>query len=107
MMKKNKIIWRKNALRHLKDIRKYISFDSEISAKKIVKKIRDSVKRLKSEPFIGQEETELEKIGLRYRYFVEGHYKIYYWVDRESIYIIAVFDTRRNPESLNTEIDQE
>jgi toxin ParE1/3/4 len=99
-MKAIKIIWRKSALHHLKQIHKYISFDSVVAANKLIRKIRESVERLKYEPLIGQKETLLEDYGLNYRYLVDGHYKIYYQFDNKQIYIVAVFDSRRNPESL-------
>ncbi len=55
---------------------------------------------LKDFPFVGQEEETLKVLGLNYRYLVEGHYKIVYRVENETIYIIDIFDTRQDPDKM-------
>ena len=99
-MRKHKLVWRKLALNQLKGIKKYISKDSQIAADKIVANIRSSVKSLKTDPYLGQEEEILKPKGLGHRYLVCGNYKIIYRLIESDIYIAVVFDTRRNPAKL-------
>ncbi|MBI5215802.1 MAG: type II toxin-antitoxin system RelE/ParE family toxin [Ignavibacteriae bacterium] len=54
-------------------------------------------------PLMGQEEPLLRQRKGNYRYLVEGNYKIIYRVVRQTVIIVTVFDTRRNPESLQVQ----
>jgi toxin ParE1/3/4 len=103
----NKLIWRQEAINQLEKIRRYISNDSKKSAKKVVKEIRLYVKGLKEYSFIGQEEENLKKLFKRDRDLVVGSYKVIYRFENQIVYILAVFDTRRNPTSLESEISKE
>lgn len=42
---------------------------------------------LKEFPHIGQEEETLRMLGLNHRYLVDGHYKIVYRIESETIYL--------------------
>ena len=107
MQKTNKLIWQNDAITQMEAIRKYISKDSKISAERVLKNIRGAVKRLKTYSFIGQEEEILKNNSKEDRYLVVGSYKVIYRVENQIIYILAVFDTRRNPSSLENEISKE
>ena len=107
MKKTSKIIWQDEAVAHLKEIRRYISKDSKIAAKNVARKIKNSVDRLANHSFIGQEEGSLRNLAKEDRYLVMGSYKVIYRVKNHTIYILAVFDTRRNPQSIENEISKE
>jgi len=55
---------------------------------------------LKDFPLMGQEEETLRVLGLQHRYLVEGHYKIVYRIEKGTIYITDVFDTRQDPDKM-------
>lgn len=55
---------------------------------------------LKDFPQMGQEEETLQVLGLGHRYLVDGHYKIVYRIERETIYITDIFDTRQDPDKI-------
>jgi len=104
MAKTNKIIWRKDCLRQIKEIRKYIAFGSPIAAKKVVQGIRERIIILEKEPFAGPIEETFIQFGLEYRYLVQGNYKILYTHFNDVVYISSVFDTRRNPDMMGQSI---
>jgi toxin ParE1/3/4 len=106
-MKRYKIMWRPATARQLDCIADYISIFSPAAARKIVKSIRNSVKQLEKNPFIGQREELLIKLKMDYRYIVDGNYKVIYRFDKNTVYVIAIFDTRRNPKSLEKVISSQ
>jgi hypothetical protein len=51
-------------------------------------------------PYKGQCEEYLEHLKEDHRRIIEGHFKIIYKVENESVYIIDFFDSRKNPASM-------
>ena len=104
-MVKLKIVWTKFAIFELKGIYKYYKCNASISvAWNIKKKIFASVKQLQNRPLSGAIEDNLIDSEHKYRYLVEGNYKIIYRCNNEIIYIIDIFDCRRNPEDMKFSI---
>lgn len=68
-------------------------------ARNIVFQIKDEVKRLEINPFLGEREELLMEFSKDYRYLIVGHYKLIYNVDEVGalIRLLDVFDTRQNP----------
>jgi plasmid stabilization system protein ParE len=50
---------------------------------------------------IGQIELDLQNRNRGYRYIVESHFKIIYFIDKKNIVITHVFDTRQDPKKKN------
>ena len=99
------IIWTQFAGSELKDIYQYYKQNVSINvAQKIKKRILVSVKQLHNHPQIGQIEENLTGSAYEYRYLVESNYKIIYRYDNKTIYIIDVFDCRRNPQEMKSSI---
>lgn len=68
-------------------------------AKKLVSGIAKETLKLKKHPEIGQEEELLKNDSREFRYLVYKNYKIIYLItlEKNSIEIFDVFDTRQNP----------
>jgi plasmid stabilization system protein ParE len=76
------IIWTNQAYEHLHSIHKFLS---------------DTIK----EEIADKTEERLKKKGpYRYRYLIDSHYKIIYFVDQTNIVITAVFDCRQHPRKM-------
>jgi len=68
-------------------------------AKKLVLEINQEVKKLQSQPNIGQREELLIDREQEFRYLAYKNYKMIYWINKKEnrIEITDVFDTRQNP----------
>ncbi|MCX6225275.1 MAG: type II toxin-antitoxin system RelE/ParE family toxin [Bacteroidia bacterium] len=97
------IIWTREALEETKLIYEYFKLRVSVKLAKTIKsKIFSSVKNLQKQPRKGQiEELLLHKYG-EYRYLVTSNYKVIYKLTEKEIYVMQVFDCRRNPEKLRT-----
>ena len=106
MAKKVKeVIWTIPAKQDLQSIYEYLSEISETIAYRQVIKILDKSALLEMGfNEIGQAEPLLEHTGKNYRYLVSGNYKIIHRIDDNAIHIVAVFDTRQNPNKLKEKI---
>jgi len=96
-----KIEWSELSQLQLRDIFDYYSFraNSDV-ARKIINSIVNKPIILLNHPKLGQIDELLIHHKKEFRYLVEGNYKIIYWVDKNVIRLVSVFDTRRNPEKL-------
>lgn len=98
-----KLVITEPAIQRLKEIHDYYQ---ENVSKEIAVKIRSGIiKKLKSirkNPSAGQEEELLKDLGLGHRRRVEGNYKIIYRIIGKTIYVTDIFDSRQNPEKMNT-----
>ncbi len=95
-----KIYWTDFAKNELKNIFDYHKKEAGLNvAKKLVLGISKETLKLRVQPAIGQEEELLKNSEKDFRYLVFKSYKIVYWVnlERNSVEILDVFDTRQNP----------
>lgn len=98
-----KVLWSDTALGQLEDIYSYYKEKaSPTVARKIVKKLIDKSLILESNPLVGVLEPLLmgRVYGKEYRFLVEKNYKIIYCFNANLVEVMAVFDTRQNPEKL-------
>lgn len=94
-----KVIWTKEALQETKTIYNYYKFRASIKvAKSIRDKIFSSTKNLNKQARKGQAEELLTHKNGEFRYLLTGNYKIIYKIIENEVYIMKVFDCRRNPE---------
>ena len=97
------IIWTREALEETKLIYEYYKLEVSLKvAKSIKSKIFSSVKNLHKQPRKGQTEELLSHKKGEYRYLVASNYKVIYKVAEKEIFIMKVFDCRRNPEKMRT-----
>lgn len=89
------------ALLSLKEALAFIS--NEISLEKqiqIKNNILSATDILTKHPKIGKEEDYLEHLNLGHRRIIEGNYKIIYRIEKQTIYITDIFDTRQSPDKM-------
>lgn len=71
-------------------------------ARQLVIEINQEVKKLQSQPSIGQREELLIDREQEFRYLIHKKYKMIYWINvkENRVEITDVFDTRQNPEKI-------
>ncbi len=78
----------------------YNYYKKEVS-KKLAERIKldllKTISLLNTHPYIGQKEESLAALNLNHRYLVNGHYKIIYRIEGDTVYITDFFDSRQNP----------
>jgi addiction module RelE/StbE family toxin len=95
-----KIDWTDFAKKELKSIFDYYSKEANVDvARKLVLRITKETLKLKHQPLIGQKEDLLINNPKEIRYLIFKNYKIIYWINLEknSVEILDVFDTRQDP----------
>jgi plasmid stabilization system protein ParE len=97
-----KVLWTISAENQLDGIYKYIQIHNSFAAIEIYNDIVDESAMLAHFPQMGVIEPLLSEFLEEYRsLIVRRNYKIVYFIDNETtIYIVAVFDCRQNPEKL-------
>ncbi len=97
-----KIIWTKEAIVDTKEIYNFYKCKASIKvAKNLKNKILSSTKSLNKQARQGQAEELLKHKNEEYRYLVTGNYKVIYKItNKNELFIMKVFDCRRNPEIL-------
>jgi len=99
--KKVKIHWTKPAKEDLQNIYDFLADVSPLAAYNIVNRVVNKVDILKSGlTSIGQVEELLKEREYKYRYLVEGNYKIIYRSFDSGVVILTIFDARQNPNKL-------
>lgn len=88
-----KIRWTERALEDLTSIGRYIGRHDREAARRLVSRLRLSVRRLKDYPYSGRVVPEFEREELRE--VLEGSYRVVYQVDEEGILIVSVFESHR------------
>ena len=87
------IIWTEPALIDLEEIAEYIALDKPGAAKKLVKDVFASVKRLKKFPKSGKTPPELQNTN--YFEVIIGPCRIFYRIDKNKFYILYVMRSER------------
>jgi plasmid stabilization system protein ParE len=96
-----KLIWTEFAAEQLESIYVFIKNKSEIAAVGIYNDILDEVDSLLHFPYMAPLEGLLSEFTESYRSLVVRNiYKVVYYTNNETIYIVAVFDCRQSPEKL-------
>lgn len=96
-----KVLWSDLALSQLEGIFDYYkTAASPIIARKLVRSLLELTLRLEKKPLLGVKEPLLTDRPFEYRFLVHKNYKIIYRFNQPFIRVIAVFDTRQNPEKI-------
>jgi toxin ParE1/3/4 len=97
----NGIIWARPALGDFRDVVDWLRLDSPSAALRFVDRVDEAVKRLASQPRLGRVVPELERHNIGgYRELVIAPWRLFYRIDREQVYVLAVIDGRRNVEDI-------
>ncbi len=100
-----KVIWTSRARWQLREITDYLRREADTgAAKKIRGRIVARPKILAANPHAGQREESLADMPVEFRYLVEGNYKIVYYATDEKVFVVTVFDCRRDPSRLQDEV---
>ena len=101
MSKTYKVRWTSNAKEDLLNIVAYIKEDSPTIVKDVYQQIRSKANSSNFFPLRGRVVPELQKEGITmYRELISSPWRIMYKVDNDTIYVMAIFDSRQNVEEL-------
>ena len=87
------IKWTEPALNDLNEIAEYIALDKPAAAKKLVKNVFKTIKRLKDFPESGKKPSELPKTN--YREVIVGPCRIFYRAEGKKVFILYVMRGER------------
>ena len=95
------IRWTSNAKSDLLKIVGYIKEDNADAAKNVYERLREKAQSIKLFPLRGRVVPELLKEGITlYREIVARPYRIMYRIENDTVYIMAIFDSRQNVEEI-------
>lgn len=95
------VFWSKNAANDLEAIISFISENNLNEAFVIYSEIRKAASELAHFPARGRFVPELEKFGIKtYREAIIKVWRLLYRIEGTTVYILSVFDSRRNIEDL-------
>ena len=101
MSKTYKIQWTSNAKEDFLNIVAYIKEDSPTIVREVYQKIKSKANSNNFFPLRGKVVPELQKEGITmYRELISSPWRIMYKVDNDTVYIMAIFDSRQNVEEL-------
>jgi len=96
-----KVKWTSNAKEDLLRIVGYIKKESVSAARKVYGQIKEKAHSSNLFPLRGRIVPELQKEGITlYRELIAQHYRVMYKIENDTVYIMAVFDSRQNVEEL-------
>ncbi len=99
------IVWTPSARQRLREIANYMRREAGVkTARKINDHIYARTEILADNPHAGPREEALADRPEGFRYLVEGNYKIVYYATEKTVYIVTVFDCRRNPSGMRGEV---
>jgi len=96
-----RVVWTRTVEDDLEGILDFIADDSVDAALAVFARIRERAATLNIFPDKGRVVPELHQHGIvQYREFILSPWRIIYRVDGSTVYLMAVFDSRRNLEDL-------
>lgn len=101
------VVWTPEAKQQLRNAVIYgvTTFGERVTAR-FVSEIEKNNERLASFPRAGKIELQLRDCEREYRCLVvRKRYKMIYFIEEETVFIVALWDTRCNPSRMKTEIE--
>ena len=95
--KKLKVEWHPEAKVHFIEILKYLQQESEMSVSIVGNAILDTIERLVIHPYANPLDRFKKHNDGNYRAYMVYRYRISYYVDGETIYILRIRHTSREP----------
>ena len=100
-----KLYYTRRALRSLNSIYEFLREKSNRAAAIIHNEILDEIDKLVLFPQMASVEEELQNRRFEYRSLVVHHtYKVIYRIEEQKIYIVDIWDCRRDPDKLQNNI---
>ncbi|GEC71036.1 Plasmid stabilization system protein ParE [Flavobacterium flevense] len=93
-----KVIWTHKSKEQLKAIFNYY----KIASPQAAKNIKDTFLNTASE-LVFSKQYQQDEIEPEFRRIIISHYKLIYTIEENTIWILRIFDTRKNPQSQITE----
>ena len=87
------VVWTEPALADLDAIADYIAVDNEDAARALVRRVFEHVDQLRRFPSSGSRPPELA--GRRYRQIIESPCRVFYRVERGTVFILHVMRAER------------
>ena len=101
MNKKYEVTWAAIAQYDLKQIIDYTAIDSPGVAQRILQEIKQTVSELYTLPDRGRIVPELKQQGIHtYRELIIAPWRVIYRVSDTTVFVLSVFDSRRNVEDI-------
>ena len=99
--KKYSVYWTQSAQLNLEEIIEYISSDSESQAKKSFQKIKKRSLELEKMPLRGRIVPEFREFNIsKFKELIISPWRMIYSVEINKVYVVALFDARRDTEEL-------
>ena len=102
-----KVVWSVQAKEVLQQTSNYIRKEfGKRSKQKFLDEVLHVANLLENNPYLGQVEPLLDEAPVEYRSIVVNHInKLVYYIHDNSIEIVVLWDTRREPKSLLNELE--
>ena len=96
-----KLSFAPEALEDMENIYRYYALQNEVYAVELYNQIIEEAEQLQYFPQMAQKEPLLKEYSEEYRSLVVwNNYKLVYFVENDTVNIVAVFDCRQNPDKL-------
>lgn len=96
-----RVHWTEQAVRDLEEIVAYVAADSPGNARKLLKRLESRAEALDVAPLRGRVVPELARFGIRgWRELLVKPYRIVFRVGENEVWVLAVFDGRRDLEDV-------
>ncbi len=95
-----KVIYTQQSLDSLEESMHFLMEELGIPEKRvseIITRLLNRADHLAQNPREGQTEIYLDHLGKEYRRLIEGHFKIIYLIEGNTVYITDFFDARQDP----------
>jgi toxin ParE1/3/4 len=92
-----KVRWAERARDDVREIYDFIVRDSPRAAEALIERVLHSTERLASFPESGRTVPEFPDLG--YRELLVGSYRVWYRIEKETVWIVTVLHGRRLPRS--------
>lgn len=100
-MIERRVLWTRTARRDLEAIVAYIATDNLDNALAVLDRLEERAASLTTVAERGRLVPDLQSIGLhQYRELIERRWRIVYRIEADSVMVLAVFDGRRDLESV-------
>lgn len=96
-MAKKSVVWTDTAIKQRREILKYwtLKNNSTTYSEKLIGLIREHIKLISSNPFVGKSTNHLDT-----REAAMGNFSFYYKINESQIIVTAFWDNRQDPEVL-------
>jgi len=103
-MTERRVLWTGPALRDLAAIFEYIAEQQPATALRVFARLHARASQLSAQTLRGRRVPELHELGIdSHRELIEAPWRIIYRPADDRVYIVAVFDARRNVHDVLTE----